>query len=155
MEKIELLISIVDQIRIAFERIALDNDITGMEYIKNFPKGCCYDSSCTLGRILLDKGYETELITACYYESSEDPEIPVDNQVSHNWLEYERNVIIDLTIDQFKNSTGEIVTVDSSWHYTTFHIIDREDANTYLSQMENNYKLMELYRRIAQAISEN
>lgn len=66
---------------------------------KDFPFGCCRDSSLLIGLFLTEKGFEN--INYCRTAFDNDLE-------SHTWLEY-KNYIIDITANQFGDKYEKVI----------------------------------------------
>lgn len=75
---------------------------------KNFPIGCCRDSSLVIGEILTERGFEN--IYYCHYEVENDSK-------SHAWLEY-KNYIIDITAKQFGKEFEEVIVKSNKKRYS-------------------------------------
>ncbi|MBR3750163.1 MAG: hypothetical protein IKK58_00155 [Clostridia bacterium] len=56
---------------------------------KNFPSGCCGDTSDLLARYLLNNGIKTKYASGAYHN------------ISHAWLITNNGIIVDITGDQF------------------------------------------------------
>lgn len=63
---------------------------------KNFPCGCCGDTSDLLAQFLLENGIRTYYVCGTYRGGS------FEGYQSHAWLLTDNNTIIDITGDQFK-----------------------------------------------------
>jgi hypothetical protein len=70
--------------------------------LKEFPQGCCRDTTLILSMVLLEYGFEN----THYCSKDLDNEIP-----SPAWLEYE-GYILDLTADQFGPLYPPVLTVN-------------------------------------------
>ena len=73
-----------------------DNDFS----FNHFPCGCCGDASDLLAQYLLDNGIKTYYVCGNYY--SDDP---TNGTQSHAWLLTLNKTIIDITGDQFRDSS--------------------------------------------------
>lgn len=115
-------------IRSAIERAQLSRFIGIMS---RFPRGCCKVTSQLLGRHLVQT---CEIGPIEFVGNARRAACDGHPFQTHFWLEH-RDVIIDVTADQFSNAPGRIiVTNDRSWH-DTFSGRTRHD---YQSSMRFN-----------------
>ena len=116
------------------------DDLNGSEHFKDFPSGCCGDTSELLSIYLK----ESEINTI--YVSGEK------GSQSHGWLEY-KDYIIDITADQFSDVDDKvIITNNRSWH-DQFEIKWKRVVEIYEIDHYNMQRLMSLYNKIIETIS--
>jgi hypothetical protein len=87
------------QFRKAMELAYAHNEFNTIPELRRFPTGSCGITSCLLGEYLMEHGISTTYINRTYYGNTS-----FDSQ-SHTWLQTDRNLIIDITGDQFKNNS--------------------------------------------------
>ena len=76
---------------------------------REFPKGFCGEASILLSRYLKDMHQGTFIYISGEISYNK-------NFQSHAWLQ-KKNIIVDITADQFKKITSPvIVTIDGSWY---------------------------------------
>ena len=85
--------------RKAIENACNDDKLNEYPFNK-FPNDCCDDASILLGRYLLEKGYECNIIRGVYFENhyEEDRQYSINNY--HVWLDVD-GFYVDITADQF------------------------------------------------------
>lgn len=94
--------------RAAIEAIPIS---TLPDCMKNFPQGCCGDTSLLLGAYLVDCGHE-----GFEYVCGERGSRADDTWTSHAWLVRD-GLIVDITADQFSDAPrGVVVNAESVWH---------------------------------------
>lgn len=84
------------RVRDAIEKLKRDSFL-----LKEFPLGCCRDTTLILSMVLLEYGFKDTI----YCSKDLDDEIP-----SHAWLEY-KEYILDLTADQFGPLYPPVITM--------------------------------------------
>lgn len=120
--------------RSAIEQI--DKTLFFSPCMKNFPRGCCGDTSLLLGEFLLECGVDNLRYTLgrC------------DNQ-SHAWLE-RNGEIIDITGDQFTDGQRVFVGKLDAF-YSRFELdFQRNYTHFYDDSSPNNYNLLHDYKLI-------
>ena len=112
------------------------------EEFSNFPKGACGSSSLILGAVLVDNGH-TNFIYVCGERPSPD-----DTQiVSHAWLA-DRDLVVDITADQFNDAPEAlVVAIGSSWH-KSFEIKHTEAADFRASSSPALLHLVAVYKKV-------
>lgn len=103
---------------------------------KDFPFGCCRDSSIIIGEILKDVGVNN--VYLCRKE--------IDDKPSHTWIEFD-NWIIDITADQFGLEFSTIIVLylespywfhkESNREICSFSIVGIDALNLF-----DDYKLI-------------
>lgn len=88
---------IIEYCRIIRSAIVCLKDKTRL--FKDFPNGCCRDTSLIVGELLKEKGFEN--IIYCSKDIDSDFS-------SHAWIEYKKH-IIDLTADQFGDEFNSVM----------------------------------------------
>lgn len=146
IEKLEYYTSIfrrvIENLFRTSEEIRLKTGIT------EFPKGACYDSSCLLGQYLFEKGINTNFVKGTLYGTAEENECSIG--YTHNWLEY-KDIIIDITADQFKDYDDRLVTTKKDFH-NKFENISKNKFEINLREIKKNYNLSQIYKMIIQQI---
>lgn len=110
-------------------------------FFRNFPRGCCVDTSNLLAKYLSEHGIKTE-----HYWG-----INTSGQ-SHAWLET-MDWIIDITADQFEQIEDTVmITNNRSWHSQFKNQkstnADFETFNTY-----NKERLFAIYKNIQKQLT--
>lgn len=82
--------------RAAIEDAKDNGEFYKLSPFDNFPRACCGDASDLLAEFLLENGIQPRYVCGTYRD--DNPE----NYQSHAWLITERNIIVDITGDQFK-----------------------------------------------------
>ena len=78
-------------------------------YFRDFPRGSCGDASLLLAKYFKNVGLGDFSYVVGIYNENHTP-------YTHAWLK-QRNVIVDITADQFDDIQQKvIVTTNSSWH---------------------------------------
>jgi len=95
----ELLYQLSLLFRTAIEKAKNNNEFNRKDRMSRFPMGCC-DDSCDLLAFYLKSNYgiQTKQGNGVLAECT-------DECTNHAWLVLEDGTIVDITIDQFKNST--------------------------------------------------
>ena len=110
-------------------------DYESSSHFKEFPKGCCGDSSDLLRHHLYSVDITSEYICG------------MDKNGSHAWLE-SNGFIIDITADQFDEINERIIiTKDRRWH-STFKNQHREKEKNDGFNKRARERLMVLYQKI-------
>ncbi len=106
---------------------------------KDFPFGCCRDSSIIVGQILKDFGVEN--VYVCRKEFD-------DMYASHTWIEFD-NWIIDITADQFGNEFSPTLVLSLESPYWFHKRSSKELFNFSIAGMDAFYlfKDYELIRK--------
>ena len=128
MHKIRLLAT---QFRKAIETAIETEEIKNDICFRNFPLGCCGDTSDLLAQFLLDNGISTIYVNGNFYDESDE------DKYSHAWLKTCDEIIIDITGDQFKynplllknNRTVFVGQPDS--FYELFDVDERRDIHVF------------------------
>lgn len=104
--------------------------------LKDFPSGCCRDSSIIIGEILKD--FRAKNVYLCRKE--------IDDKLSHSWIEFD-NWIIDITADQFGLEFSSVIVFylesphwfhkKSNTELCNFSIVGIDAPNLF-----NDYKLI-------------
>ena len=134
-EKIEMLAT---AFRDAIELMSKD-DLNISEHFKNFPNGCCGDTSELLSIYLKEND-----ITTIYVSGEKGLQ-------SHGWLEYE-DYIIDITADQFSGVEEKVIITNNSVWHGQFDIKWRRSVEIDKIDQYNMQRLMNLYNKIIKNI---
>lgn len=87
------------------EAVEKNKDCIGIEWFKDFPRGCCQDVSLILALYLHKKGFGIAEVVSGWRGNK-----------SHAWLELD-DMIIDITADQFDDVNERVlVTTNSKFH---------------------------------------
>jgi hypothetical protein len=106
--------------------------------LRTFPNGSCGDAAYLLARYLLHKG--------CGQFDYVNGIRQIDLR-SHAWLEQD-GIIVDITSDQFKGNSAEVlVTSDRTWHQQ-FEEDDRHTADFELYNEHLKLSLQASYNQI-------
>ncbi len=139
--------------RKAIENACKDDKLNEYPFNK-FPKDCCDNASILLGRYLLEKGYECNIIRGVYFENhyEEDRQYSINNY--HVWLDVD-GFYVDITADQFLRNPvfykyKKYLTpcfVGLSNEFFEFFRIKDDDVyfEKYLSFFENDSRLEKYY----------
>lgn len=88
-----------NQFRNAIDAARNDARFPINDRMRRFPQGCCDDTSDLFAYFLRHKGIPTIQVNGKYQD--DDPE----HTQNHVWLKTDDDIIVDLTGDQFKNSS--------------------------------------------------
>lgn len=94
--------------------------------LKNFPHGCCRDTSLILALILTSKGYESII----YCSKENDSSMP-----SHAWLKY-KNYFLDLTADQFDSQYNHLVIDEANAPCQMYRIDNQEKPSLEIAGLD-------------------
>lgn len=86
--------------RQAIEKALVNNEFYRIRPFNNFPIGCCNDASDLLAEYLFENGIKTKNICGTYRNGG------FYDKYSHAWLETKEGIIIDITLDQFNDSSN-------------------------------------------------
>ena len=95
---------------------------------KNFPYGCCGDTSDLLAEYLLENGVKTFYVCGTYIDEE------FEKMQSHAWLCTDGEIIVDITGDQFKYDSTFLnynnpVYVGKMDEFHKLFIIDERDIH--------------------------
>lgn len=114
-------------------------------YFRDFPRGSCGDTCLLLAKYLQDVGLGIFSYVVDIYQDDQ-------NHYTHAWLK-QRNVIVDITADQFNDIQQKvIVTTNSNW-YKKFYIDSETDANLEKYDSYTRAQLLDCYNRISTYIT--
>lgn len=97
--------------------------------LKDFPFGCCRNSSIIIGQILKDYGAEN--VHVCRKEID-------DMYASHAWIEFD-NWIIDITADQFGTEFSPVLVLSQESPYWFHKKSNGEPCNFSIVGMDAPY----------------
>lgn len=114
------------------------------EWFRIFPRRCCGDTASLLWKYLQIKfnGRYDESIQYCN---------GMKNIQSHAWLEYKREIIIDITADQFLDINEPVIITTEREFYDKFKRLGGEmyiEPDFYNYQKENRDRLLRIYKLI-------
>lgn len=133
------LLELAMQFRVGIEKMD-KSQIKFYKWFKQFPKGCCGNTSDLLAYFLMKHDIKAKYVTGIW------------RGVSHGWLEYD-GYIIDITADQFKEiHKNVIVTRDDTWH-SKFHSKKERYNNIENYKTWSNESLMDIYEMIERKIT--
>lgn len=92
---------------------------------RRFPHGCCGDTSYLLAEYLLENGIRTMYVCGTYAEGG------FENMQSHAWLTTDDGDIVDITGDQFKDTS----------------IFLNYNKSVYVGKMDDFHTLFEVEKR--------
>lgn len=93
----ELLKMLVQRFRKAIDEAKNNGELQKIYPFSNFPKDCCDLASDLLSHYLSDYGIETYLVNGAHWDEK------CSFTCNHIWLLVEKDLIVDITGDQFKN----------------------------------------------------
>lgn len=152
MNRIEQLVTqFRSAIDCALEAGEFDND----SIYRRFPCGCCGDTCELLAQYLLNKGIKTDYVCGYYWGTADE------NVQTHAWLLIDKHLIIDITADQFSNSSTflnydkSVYIGDGDDFHRLFEVEDRDIHECRgLSELGGFCapRLWDLYRKILKYI---
>ncbi|MCB2353919.1 hypothetical protein [Clostridium estertheticum] len=133
--------------RIAIESAKNERRFTDDQCFRNFPSGCCGITAELLAQFLMDNDIKSKLT----YIGGTCRDYSLELQ-SHAWLKIEDNIVVDITIDQFKCCLVPFVFNETVYvglyndFYNQFEIDVEEICNNYYP-LEDMYIRNHLSRR--------
>lgn len=122
------------------------NSVDEAGCFRNFPRACCGDASLLLWKYIQNKfkgrfdGY------ICYKNG-------VSNGCWHAWLEFENNIIIDITADQFKDIEENVLITTNRRFHNRFKENSRGRIDVDYENMNREVKMR--LRKLYEAICAN
>lgn len=120
-----------------------------------FPCACCGDTSDMLAQYLLDKNIKTDYVCGTYWGNADG------NGQSHAWLMVDKQVIIDITGDQFSgrstflNYDKSVYVGEEDEFHRLFEVEDRDVHECQGLSTLGSFcapRLWNLYRKILKYI---
>lgn len=111
-----------------------------------FPRGACGDTSLVLGAFLADVGFrEFEYVYGVI--DREDGSIS-----THGWLQW-KNLIVDITADQFADVNEAVIVEDESAWHRRYRISQRTLGDFRQYPVEQVVELYRLYANLKKRLS--
>lgn len=140
-----ILFEIAVEFRKAIIQVKNNNEFDYRDRMYRFPSGCCDDSCDLLGYYLLHRyGIHTMQEIGEYRDGN--PE----NTFNHAWLVTDDDIIIDITMDQFKNQFEETdvdVFIGRKSDHSFYSIFDDYSKHNNFN-IENQERLYKDYLKI-------
>ena len=134
--------------RTGIERAKQACELDGDAVFSRFPCGCCGDTCDLLAKFFWQ--YE---IRATYISGTNYVDNPFESQ-THAWLLIDREVIVDITGDQFKfkdrfyKFDKEVYVGQNHPFYALFEVAPTRDVREYHSSQFLTHRLELLYQKI-------
>lgn len=137
---------LVNKFRYAIDKLVQEGCLSGDVAFNDFPRGCCGDASALLARYLLEHNVKT------YYISAERG--VEGNWESHAWLStsnpyfQDDYLLIDITIDQYKDNNSSIYVGANDEFHKLFEIVKVIESDKTEFNNIFDWRLRAIYNRI-------